>query len=182
VSSTSPVGVIDGLLVNPRAFVESLQRDLDPQHWPEHMKNVFGPALRPFGIGRQISQPDEERARIYLPHAECRSTAPRPGNADDERRGHRVDALGEARAIDIVENGRWVWIDRGGPQYVPVQPEEGPAKPGDGSGEEPPLPDLDLDDLFAPVIDELLALRLEVAKLRQEVAQLNRDGIRLRLR
>jgi hypothetical protein len=84
-------------------------------------KNVLKsltPILNARGIGQQHDSGGEPRGRLFLPTSKCLSAAPK--TADDKFLGVNQNPACWERVIDVVNNGKWVWLDRGGPEYLPV--------------------------------------------------------------
>jgi hypothetical protein len=80
------------------------------------LKNLT-PVLNERGIGQQHDSNGVPRGRLFLPTTECFNAA--PVTANEILLGVNQNPDCWERVIDVVENGKWVWNDRGGPEYVP---------------------------------------------------------------
>lgn len=77
----------------------------------------LAPVLNAKGIGQQHDSGGEPRGRLFLPTSKCLNTAPQ--NSNDKFLGVNQNPECWERVIDVVDNGKWAWIDRGGPEYIP---------------------------------------------------------------
>lgn len=107
-------GCNGGLLTDPRTYFNSLVASWPASNWPAAM-NAIDADLQRYRIGQQRSSALEPRGRLFLPHAAC-------PDASGAWSGNANPACWE-HAVDVVDGGppaRWVWVDRGGPTYLPA--------------------------------------------------------------
>lgn len=81
------------------------------------LKNLT-PTLNQRGIGQQHDSGGSPRGRLFLPTEKCRDTSPKTN--EDKFLGVNQNPVCWERIIDVVDNGKWAWIDRGGPEYIPL--------------------------------------------------------------
>lgn len=94
----------------------SLVADKPASDYKNVLKNLT-PVLNQYGIGQQHDSGGEPRGRLFLPTSKCLNTAPK--TPDDIFLGVNQNPACWERVIDVVNNGKWDWIDHGGPEYVP---------------------------------------------------------------
>lgn len=143
---TNPnAGCVNGRLSDPESWFFNLigRRKGDPaSNWPTVL-GASGIPLHPgtagwkppanahaYGITQQATSGGELRGRLHLPTEE-----------PNEHGYYIYD-------VDVVEGGKWAWIERGGPAYVPR-----------ACGHPPPL---DPDKPTDPKPDDLKKLRADI--------------------
>jgi hypothetical protein len=98
---TADAGVVDGMLVDPQAFFESLVAGRDPNDWVTVM-NEIEPSLWACGIGQQRSSGGEVRGRLFLPNDTCPDAAPPADDAKAMFLGVRQDPPCWDHPVDVV--------------------------------------------------------------------------------
>jgi len=94
-------GVVDGMLVDPRAFFSALVAGRDPNDWTTALNDIEG-ALWACGVGQQRGSAGNVRGRLFLPNASCPDASPPPGDSAAMRLGVRQEPSCWAHAVDVV--------------------------------------------------------------------------------
>jgi hypothetical protein len=94
-------GVVDGVLVDPQAFFESLVAGRDPNDW-EAVLNEIEPSLWACGIGQQRNSGGEVRGRLFLPTDACPDAAPPADDAMAMFLGVRQEPACWDHAVDVL--------------------------------------------------------------------------------
>lgn len=168
----SSVGVVDGVLRDPRAYIESFFARY-PAYWWQDVFYALAPHLFKYGLGMQNSSAGVPRGRIYFPHAGCRDVRPRPG---EEKLGVRQEPAAWESWVDTVAgdnpsaypdpSSRWVWERRTGPDYVPI---------GTPIDPPPPPPSTDLVKRVTVLEAAVGDLRSELGSARNAIIALSHD-------
>jgi len=120
-------GVVNGVLVDPQAYFFSLVAGKNPTNYIDVL-NEIGPDLYKYGLGQQKDSGCTPRARLFLPtgNAGCINAAP-DNTPLEQCLGVKQHPPCWEHAVDVVDSGGsggWVWVDRGGPAYVPISAPE----------------------------------------------------------
>jgi len=94
-------GVVDGMLVDPHAFFESLIANKDPNDWALAL-NEIEPQLWACGLGQQRDSGGAVRGRLYLPTDACPDAAPPPDDAQAIFLGVRQEPACWDHKVDVV--------------------------------------------------------------------------------
>lgn len=178
-SATTPPGVDDrGILRDPETYFRWLVRADSRRQYKTVLERI-GPELYRYGLGQQIDQSGEHRARLFMPHAGNRNVAPR--NEAERRLGVKQEPSAWVSQVDVAESqgDDWTWITRG-PAYVPYEPEDGN---GNGNG------GVDEEEFRAEVLTHLTAIEMLLQEtiqawmeLTRRIEELARDGVKVRFR
>ncbi len=95
------VGVVDGLLVDPQAFFNSLVEGDDPNDWVAVL-NAIEPELWACGLGQQRDSLGNVRGRLFLPVAECPDASPPLDDPDAMFLGVRQEEACWNHFVDVV--------------------------------------------------------------------------------
>ncbi len=113
------VGVVDGKLVDPHAYIDALREGQPADRWREVL-TAMEPHIYKFGLGFQKGSDGVHRGRAFFPHAGCRDVRPRPDHPDEMRLGVRQEPAAWESYVDIVHGEQWAWEHQSGPEYVPI--------------------------------------------------------------
>lgn len=94
-------GVVDGMLVDPRAFFSALVAGRDPNTWPRVMNDIES-ELWSCGVGQQRGSGGDVRGRLFLPTAACPDASPPPGDTTAMHLGVRQEPDCWSHAVDVV--------------------------------------------------------------------------------
>lgn len=176
----SSVGVVDGILMDPKAYIESFFARY-AAYWWQDVFYALAPHLYKYGLGMQNSSSGVPRGRVYFPHKGCRDVRPRPG---EEKLGVRQEPAAWESFVDTVagdnpaiypdKTSRWVWERRTGPDYVPLGTVIDPPPPPPGTDLEKRVTVLEaaVGDLRTQVANELAAVRNKIDGFRHDLEQI----------
>lgn len=146
-------GCVNGALLNPAAYVASLEVGYAPAQWPAAMV-AMKPRLAQYGIDVQHGSGGNLRPRIFLP------THPPPFVPDGDF-GHTVDIIQtDSNGVPIA----WQYLDYGG-GYVPYPCDSAPPPPPP-----PPPPDL------TAILRRLDALEAHTSALQTQVDEVEQEA------
>lgn len=94
-------GVVDGMLVDPMAFFNSLVAGRDPNTWVTVMNDIET-ELWSCGVGQQRGSGGDVRGRLFLPSAGCPDASPPAGDTTAMHLGVRQEPACWDHPADVV--------------------------------------------------------------------------------
>lgn len=131
------IGIVIGFLLarisngaqsDPKAYFFKVVEGESASNWQVVLREVQNDFYK-VGWGQQADSSGNVRGRLFLPHASCLNAAPR--TPEEVKLGVNQTPACWEHPVDVVENNQWVWIDRGGPPYIPLVPTPEPPPTND---------------------------------------------------